>query len=591
MPRVKRKKPVVSDGSDDAYNPVEQSGDEFKENISRRSTRIRSRSNKMPKLEVKEDSEEELPKKRITSSGRGYSSGYSKSARSVLVRGVKSCVTAEIVSLKFTGCPVDLECQLKTTHCVKSLPAGGGYYDVMLNQTNIAANNNKYYILQLLERHPGSNSGPLFAVWFRWGRVGHINGTMLKAYDHVDDLDDAIHDFSKKFFDKTKNRFDERDEFEHVPGKYDWVQRDYGPEDEIKDEPNTKADVKIEPCELDIEIQDLLNIICNVKMMEKYVKEMKFDLTKAPLGKLSHSQIKRGFAILAEIETKLKEKISKSLTSLSSQYFTHIPHDFGFRRLPIINTIEAVADEVELLRSLDEITVAVSLNHGAAQLHPLTNVYANLKCNLALASSDECDFVRRYITQSHGETHTNYSIELDTLYTVERHDKPTFKGPKSRANWHYLWHGSRLTNMAGIMSRGLRIAPADAPVTGYMFGKGIYFADCASKSANYCHATVEEPTGLLLLCRVALGKEKEVFDADERLPASLGKFDSIKAIGKNIPSNIEHFDDTLVPSGKHEKYANPEKCSLLYSEYVVYDTARVQICYAAKVKFVFDDLW
>ena len=37
-----------------------------------------------------------------------------------------------------------------------------------------------------------------------------------------------------------------------------------------------------------------------------------------------------------------------------------------------------------------------------------------------------------------------------------------------------------------------------------------------------------------------------------------------------------------MPSGKHAKYAQPEKCSLLYNEYVVYDTARVQICYAAK---------
>ena len=49
-----------------------------------------------------------------------------------------------------------------------------------------------------------------------------------------------------------------------------------------------------------------------------------------------------------------------------------------------------------------------------------------------------------------------------------------------------LWHGSRLTNYVGILSQGLRIAPPEAPVTGYMFGKGIYFADMVSKSANYC---------------------------------------------------------------------------------------------------------
>ncbi len=52
-----------------------------------------------------------------------------------------------------------------------------------------------------------------------------------------------------------------------------------------------------------------------------------------------------------------------------------------------------------------------------------------------------------------------------------------------------LFHGSRLSNWAGILGQGLRIAPPEAPPTGYMFGKGVYFADMASKSANYCWAT------------------------------------------------------------------------------------------------------
>lgn len=41
--------------------------------------------------------------------------------------------------------------------------------------------------------------------------------------------------------------------------------------------------------------------------------------------------------------------------------------------------------------------------------------------------------------------------------------------------------------------------------TGYMFGKGIYFADMVSKSANYCHASQADPVGLILLGEVALG--------------------------------------------------------------------------------------
>ena len=52
---------------------------------------------------------------------------------------------------------------------------------------------------------------------------------------------------------------------------------------------------------------------------------------------------------------------------------------------------------------------------------------------------------------------------------------------------------------------GLRIAPPEAPVTGYMFGKGVYFADMVSKSANYCCTHAGDPAGVLLLSEVLSG--------------------------------------------------------------------------------------
>lgn len=51
----------------------------------------------------------------------------------------------------------------------------------------------------------------------------------------------------------------------------------------------------------------------------------------------------------------------------------------------------------------------------------------------------------------------------------------------------------------------MRIAPPEAPVSGYMFGKGIYLADMASKSANYCCSYISGGTALLLLCEAELG--------------------------------------------------------------------------------------
>ena len=43
-----------------------------------------------------------------------------------------------------------------------------------------------------------------------------------------------------------------------------------------------------------------------------------------------------------------------------------------------------------------------------------------------------------------------------------------------------------------------------------MFGKGVYFADMVSKSANYCFTNRSNPTGLMMLCEVAIGNMHEL---------------------------------------------------------------------------------
>eukprot|EP00964_Phaeocystis_antarctica_P152049 scaffold119809_cov42-Phaeocystis_antarctica.AAC.1 len=91
-----------------------------------------------------------------------------------------------------------------------------------------------------------------------------------------------------------------------------------------------------------------------------------------------------------------------------------------------------------------------------------------------------------YLQKTHASTHSTYTLELDQAFEVEREGEA--KAFKDVGNRQLLWHGSRLTNWCGILSQGLRIAPPEAPATGYMFGKGVYFADCSSKSANYCFA-------------------------------------------------------------------------------------------------------
>jgi poly [ADP-ribose] polymerase len=62
-----------------------------------------------------------------------------------------------------------------------------------------------------------------------------------------------------------------------------------------------------------------------------------------------------------------------------------------------------------------------------------------------------------------------------------------------------------MSNFVGILTQGLRIAPPEAPASGYLYGKGAYFADLIEKSTNYtCYSSTNNEF-LILLCQVAVG--------------------------------------------------------------------------------------
>ena len=90
-------------------------------------------------------------------------------------------------------------------------------WDCMLNQTNIGQNNNKFYVIQLLQSYSS------YVLFTRWGRVGEP-GQHDKKFFHS--LDDAQKEFKKKFSDKTKNRWENRHDFKPVPKKYTLLEMD-----------------------------------------------------------------------------------------------------------------------------------------------------------------------------------------------------------------------------------------------------------------------------------------------------------------------------------------------------------------------------
>ena len=174
-------------------------------------------------------------------------------------------------------------------------------------------------------------------------------------------LEKAKEVFCKKFVDKTGNEWDERDQFEKYPGKYDLVHKDYAADAASKenadndDETETKEKkeprVVVPESKLDKRVQELTELICNVSQMEAMLKEMKYDARKSPLGKLSSMQIKAGYAALKQIEDLVRQGKThgRDLVEANNLFYTRIPHDFGMRTPPIINNLAQLKEKVLML--------------------------------------------------------------------------------------------------------------------------------------------------------------------------------------------------------------------------------------------------
>ncbi|RHN81103.1 putative NAD(+) ADP-ribosyltransferase transcription regulator SAP family [Medicago truncatula] len=473
------------------------------------------------------------------------------------------------------------------------LEMGSEIYDAVLNQTNVGDNNNKFYAIQVLE----SDDGGKFLVYNRWGRVG-IKG-QDKIHGPYPSRESAIQEFEQKFFAKTKNAWSDRNNFVSHPKSYVWLEMDYsGKEKEstVTESPGHALRKQPQESKLEPRIAKFISLVCNLSMMNQQMMEIGYNANKLPLGKLSKSTILKGYNVLKRLADVIDKSDKNALEQLSGEFYTVIPHDFGFKKMRefVIDTPQKLKRKLEMVEALAEIEVATKLLKEDAEMErdPLYAHYQRLQCELEPVEfgTEEFSMIENYMKNTHAETHSNYTVKIVQIFrTSKKGEAERFRKFSNIKNRMLLWHGSRLTNWTGILSQGLRIAPPEAPVTGYMFGKGVYFADMFSKSANYCYPTSTSADGVLLLCEVALGDMAELltskYDAD-RLPE--GKL-STKGVGATAPdySKAQKLEDGLiVPLAKPKKNSGI-KGDLMYNEYIVYNVEQIRMRYVVNVKFNF----
>ncbi|KAM9374573.1 protein mono-ADP-ribosyltransferase PARP3 [Phaethornis superciliosus] len=475
---------------------------------------------------------------------------------------------------------------------LSSMPSAQVYedYDCTLNQTNISANNNKFYIIQLLE-HDGA-----YSVWSRWGRVGEVGQSKLMP---TTSLEAAKKDFEKKFREKTKNSWAERENFVAQPGKYTLIEVQPGAGQEV--EVALKVDSvdgekvckqRVLPCTLDKPTQDLVSLIFSSDMFRDAMQTMNIDVKKMPLGKLSKQQIARGFEAVEDLEAELQDQAPQAarLEELSSRFYTIVPHNFGRARPPPINSSELLRAKKDMLLVLADIEVAQSLQAQKVKeeeveevAHPLDQDYALLCCQLSLVdpASREYQLIQNYVTQ------TGHQLCILNIWQVARDgEDERFKAHDLLEYRRLLWHGTNVAVVAAILKNGLRIMPH----SGGRVGKGIYFASENSKSACYVGCTSEK-VGIMFLAEVALGKPYCITSDDPTLCQPPTGYDSVLACGQTEPDPTQDEEilldgkKVLVSQGKPIPMPAYQNSSFSQSEYLIYKESQCHIRYLVQLRF------
>lgn len=247
------------------------------------------------------------------------------------------------------------------------------------------------------------------------------------------------------------------------------------------------------------------------------------------------SHISDAKIVLQSIGTALKNNHRANVIELSSNYYSLIPHKTGLGELQIprriidpwqaaVNSNEKLAAEFDFLQSLKD---SVESKAGAIAGASTNTQMDSIGADITLADDKIAKRISRFVLSTKG---VHFNLDVGKVFVVQNKTTRQRYDACPVGNEQELFHGSRNANILGLIRRSVLIAPAGIPATGKMFGRGAYFADQSTKSAQYAVNTPRKRTPhYLFVCGVKLGKIKEEYHAVYYDSAPRG-YDSVKGV-------------------------------------------------------------
>jgi poly [ADP-ribose] polymerase len=381
----------------------------------------------------------------------------------------------------------------------------------VLQRTDLTTNNNKYYGLEL------HRAGHSFRVFTHYGRTDDLEknpdaGVRESRYFATED--EARDGYAAIYADKTRSTkgYKEVALASSRIGSRPTMDDDGS----AAAKPAPQASSPKASSTLHPEVQALVNLVyaeATSALTTTVTAKITAKGIETPLGVLELGQVQKGEAILAQLYAEFHkgQKRKSELTRLSGEFYSVIPHRLGRTRAAIeASVIDNIAAFEEKQQTLQLMRDMMSVQNVLFEADVDARAKA-LGCEIGFVEPKEARFseLADMVVKSQIKTK---SVKVKNIFTVRRGgEHETFQS--EIPNQRLLFHGSRIKNWAGILSRGL-LMPKVAVQMGVhrsdegWLGNGIYFGDAACASTFYT-TPGKAGTRLMALALVALGEMKE----------------------------------------------------------------------------------
>jgi len=277
---------------------------------------------------------------------------------------------------------------------------------------------------------------------------------------------------------------------------------------------------------------------------------------ETPLGVLTIGQIEKGEAILSKIHGAMTKKAGRSrLEELSGEFYTVIPHRIGRTRQAIsaavIDTMTQFGEKQDTLQLMRDMLQVNGEEGSVLHNNETVDQYKSLGATLAHVSPSSKDWKRLadYVVKSQVKSK---SIKVKNIFTVRREQEHK-EFTEHIKNQRLLFHGSRIQNWVGLLSRGILMPKVVVKMgvnrtdAGWL-GNGIYFGDAACTSSYYT-SSGRKGTRFMAIANVALGKMKNYNRITYGITAPPPGYDSCHGVRGTEFSD----DEYVIYDGKQQR--------------------------------------